>query len=66
MTGIALDRQYPKSSISSQLSPLIFDSQGASGPYLHGDQSVVDQNFFGEEISSNSSLIASAELLIDL
>jgi hypothetical protein len=40
--------------------------QGPLGPYLHCHQSIIDEDFFGEEIGSDSRLIASAELLIDL
>lgn len=34
--------------------------------HLHGDQSVVDQNLFCQEVCANGGLVTSTELLVDL
>jgi hypothetical protein len=35
-------------------------------PYLHRHQPVIDEDLLGEEIGTNSRLVASTELLVDL
>lgn len=66
MIEIFLDLRYPKSKGSNQSSILFTLVPGSSNPYLHCHQSVVDENFLCEEISSDSSLVASTEFFIDL
>ena len=34
--------------------------------YLHGDNSIIDDGFLGEEVSADGCLVLSAELLVDL
>lgn len=34
--------------------------------YLHRHEPIVDKDFFGEKVGSNSCLVASAEFLVDL
>ena len=34
--------------------------------YLHGHESIVHQNFLGEEVRTYGSLVACAKLLVDL
>lgn len=65
MIGIALGQRYPRSIHGMSVECSIL-SEYQSSLYLHGDESVIDEDFFGEEIGSNSGLIAPTELLVDL
>jgi hypothetical protein len=65
MTGNVLGLQYPRSKTESDITPHTI-VLGPPTPYLHCYQSVVDENFLCEEISSDSGFVASTELLIDL
>jgi hypothetical protein len=65
MTGTVLDLQCPKSGISQSAIVSTWGSR-CFKPHLHCDESVIDENFLREEVSSDGSLVASAELLVDL
>jgi hypothetical protein len=62
-TGSVPDRPYP---ISVDCSVLYLQLYGIGAYYLHRNQSVVHQNFFGEEIGTYGGFVARAELLVDI
>lgn len=68
MIEIVLGLQYPRSIYNQFALPthMAISASCRGEIYLHGHQSVIDQNLFSEEIGSDSCLIASAELLVDL
>lgn len=64
VTGNVPDRRYPTA--VSIVSSVPFHSCLDVVPYLHGDLLVVDDNLSCQKIGANGSLVARAELLVDL